>query len=117
MDSALGVVGARPKSQTEFLGHIDWFEDYLGKYPPPKYPFPIDQAMAAAGKSVFDKACASCHASARTGTRVPIAEVGTDRERLDTWSKEAAIKANRVVREFGLERKGLSPSRRRADPA
>ena len=38
---------------------------------------------------------------------MPIAEVGTDRERLDTWSKDAAIKANRVVREFGLELKGL----------
>jgi hypothetical protein len=107
MDSALGVVGARPKSQAEFLGHIDWFEDYLGKYPVPKYPFPIDQVRAAAGKSVFDQTCASCHASERTGTRVPIAEIGTDRERLDTWSKEAAIKANKVVREFGLERTGL----------
>lgn len=107
MDSALGVIGARPKSKAEFLGHIHWFEEYLGKYPPPKYPFPIDQAKAAAGKTVFDQACASCHASERTGTRVPIAEVGTDRERLDTWSKEAAIKANQVVRGFGLERKGL----------
>jgi len=117
MDSALGVIGARPKSQTEFLGHIDWFEDYLGKHPPPQYPFPIDQAKAAAGKSFFDKACASCHVSERTGTHVPTVEIGTDRERLDTWSKESVIKANRVVRDFGLERKGLSPSRRRADPA
>jgi hypothetical protein len=107
MDSALGVIGARPKSQTEFLGHIDWFEDYLGEYPPPQYPFPIDQAKAAAGKSVFDKTCASCHASERTGTLVPISEVGTDRKRLDTWSKDAAIKGNQVVRGFGLGRKGL----------
>jgi hypothetical protein len=38
---------------------------------------------------------------------VPVADVGTDRERLDTWSKEAAIKASQVVRDFGLERKGL----------
>jgi hypothetical protein len=81
------------------------------KYPPPKYPFLIDQARTAAGKSVFDKTCASCHASERTGTRVPIMEVGTDRERLDTWRKEAAIKTNRVVREFGLERKGLAEER------
>jgi hypothetical protein len=36
-----------------------------------------------------------------------VADVGTDRERLDTRSKEAAIKANQVVRDFGLERKGL----------
>ncbi|MGE3978436.1 MAG: c-type cytochrome, partial [Nitrospira sp.] len=67
----------------------------------------MDQIKATAGKAVFDQACASCHAGERTGTRVPIAEVGTDRERLDTWSQDAAIKANRVVGEFGLERKGL----------
>jgi hypothetical protein len=30
MDSALGVIGARLKSRTEFLEHVDWFEDYLG---------------------------------------------------------------------------------------
>jgi hypothetical protein len=36
MDSALGVIGARPKSRREFLGHIEWLENYLGTYPPPK---------------------------------------------------------------------------------
>ena len=107
MDSALGVIGARPKSQSEFSDHIAWFEGYLGKYPPPTYPFPIDQAKASTGKAVFEQACARCHASDRTGTRVPVAEVGTDRERLGTWSKDTAIKANEVVRDFGLERKGL----------
>jgi positive regulator of sigma E activity len=91
----------------EFLGHVDWFIEYLSTYLAPKYPFLIDQVKAAAGKTVFDHACATCHASERTGTRVPVADVGTDRERLDTWSKEAAIKANQVVRDFGLERKGL----------
>ena len=56
---------------------------------------------------MFDKSCAACHASERTGTRIPLAEVGTDRGRLDTWSKEAAIAANKVVRDMGIERKGL----------
>jgi hypothetical protein len=107
IDSALNVLGAAPKREDGFLGHIKWFEQYLGFHPPPKYPFPIDQAKASAGKAVFDHTCAKCHASERTGTRVPVAEVGTDRERLDTWSKDAAIKANQVVRDFELERKGL----------
>ena len=48
-----------------------------------------------------------CHASERTGTRVPVEEVGTDRERLKTWSKQAAIESNKVVRNFGIERRGL----------
>ena len=57
--------------------------------------FPVDAARAAAGKAVFDAHCATCHASERTGTRLPLADVGTDRSRLDTWSRDAAIKANR----------------------
>lgn len=107
IDSALGVLGAAPHDKEEFLRHITWFEDYLGSYPPPRYPFPIDQQKAAAGKLLFEKTCAHCHASERTGTRIPAEEVGTDRGRLDSWSKQAAIEANKVVREMGIERKGL----------
>lgn len=107
IDSALGVLGAAPHDKEEFLRHIAWFEDYLGSYPPPRYPFPIDQQKAAAGKPLFEKTCARCHTSERTGTRIPVEEVGTDRGRLDSWSKEAAIEANKVVRAMGIERKGL----------
>lgn len=107
IDSALGVLGATPHDKEEFLRHIAWFEEYLGSYPPPRYPFSIDHPKAEAGKFLFEKTCARCHASERTGTRVPVEEVGTDRERLGTWSKQAAIQANMVVREMGIERKGL----------
>jgi hypothetical protein len=107
IDSALGLLGAAPHDKAEFLEHIKWFEDYLGNYPAPKYPFPIDEQQAAAGLKVFDKTCASCHASERTGTRMPIDEIGTDPDRIATWNKEAAIKANEVVTDMGIERKGL----------
>ncbi|HET6674311.1 MAG TPA: hypothetical protein VFG71_03180 [Nitrospiraceae bacterium] len=107
IDSALGVLGAEPHNKEEFLEHIKWFEDYLGSYPAPTYPFSIDRRKAAAGKVLFDKACARCHASDRTGRRVPAEEVGTDRGRLETWSKKAAIEANRVVADMGIERRGL----------
>ena len=103
----MGLLGAAPRNRNEFLGHVKWMHEYLGALPAPKYPFPIDAQKAEAGKRVFDANCAQCHASARTGTRVPVDEVGTDRARLDTWSKEAAIAANKVVRDMGLERKGL----------
>ena len=36
-----------------------------------------------------------------------MAEVGTDRNRLDSWNKDAAVAANKVVSDMGLERKGL----------
>jgi hypothetical protein len=107
MDSALGVLGAPPANKADFLDQVKWLKDYLSALPPPKYPFPINPARAAAGMTVFDANCATCHASAKTGTPLPLADVGTDRGRLDSWNKGAAIKANKVVKDMGLERKGL----------
>ncbi len=107
IDSALGLMGAEPKNKSDFLGQIDWLVDYLKTKPAPKYPFPIDAGRAARGKPVFDAHCAACHASARTGTVIPLNEIGTDRGRIDTWGKQAAIEANRVVSDMGIQRKGL----------
>ena len=107
IDSALGLLAAGPHNKQDFLDQVAWLENYLGNLQAPKYPFPIDQAKASAGKAVFDQNCARCHASERTGTRVPVEEVGTDRERLRSWSKQAAIESNKIVRSFGIERKGL----------
>ncbi len=107
MDSALGVLGAPPADKADFLAQVQWLKDYMSELPPPKYPFPIDATRAAAGKPLFEANCAACHASERTGTPLLLTEVGTDRGRLDSWNKGAAIKANQVVREMGLERRGL----------
>jgi mono/diheme cytochrome c family protein len=106
-DSALGLLGARPKHMDEFLDHLKWLKDYLSAKPAPAYPFPMDRQKAAAGKPVFERQCARCHASERTGKPVPVDEVGTDRNRLETWSRDAAVAANRVVTGMGIERKGL----------
>jgi hypothetical protein len=107
IDSALGVLGAAPKDNDEFLGHIKWLQEYLSNLPPPKYPFPIDAARAEAGKAVFDQHCASCHASDKTGRRMPLAGIDTDKERIGTWNKSNAIAANQVVTKMGIIRKGL----------
>jgi hypothetical protein len=107
IDSALGLLGAPPHDKERFLAEVKWMHDFLSKRPAPKYPFAIDTAKAEAGKAVFEAQCARCHASSRTGTRIPLAEVGTDRNRLDSWNKDAAIAANQVVRDMGIERKGL----------
>ena len=107
IDSALGLLGAAPHNRQDFLDQVAWLEKYLGELAPPSYPFPINRELAKSGKAVFDQTCATCHASGRTGKRVPVEEVGTDPERLKTWSKQAAIDSNKKVRSFGIERRGL----------
>ena len=71
-------------------------ENYIESAPVPKYPFPIDQSLAAAGEPVYAAQCASCHApgGTRTGTIVPVEEVGTDRHRLDMWTPASAAAYN-----------------------
>jgi len=107
IDSALGLVGAAPKDNDEFLGQVQWLQDYLSAKKPPAYPLPIDAVKADAGKAVFQGECAGCHASDRTGARTPLQGIDTDPERMGTWNKDNARAANRIVSEFGIRRKGL----------
>ena len=74
---------------------------------PPPYPFPVDAGKVAQGKPLFEAQCAACHApdrDNRLGTVIPIAEIGTDRSRLDTWTKAAADGANQQVASLGITR-------------
>jgi mono/diheme cytochrome c family protein len=103
-DSALGIV---VEPQDDFEENMQWLEEYLRNLPPPKYPFPVDEKLAAAGKPVFERNCAACHASERTGKPVPVEEVGTDRNRLESWNKDAAIAANKTVNRLGVKRTGM----------
>jgi mono/diheme cytochrome c family protein len=107
IDSALGLLGARPKSNSEFLDEAKWLQEYLRQKAPPKYPFAIENTKMQAGKLVFDSICASCHMGEKTAKRMPLAGVGTDPGRMETWTKENAIAANKVVSGFGIQRKGL----------
>ena len=103
IDSALGL-GAPPTDQ--FVRDMEALDEWLKAMPPPEYPYAIDRTLAQQGEAVFERGCASCHGpeGARTGTVIPIDEIGTDRERLDTWSKEAADIANQTVADMGIER-------------
>lgn len=109
MDSALGILGAEPHDADEFLEHVQWLTDYARNTPPPRYPFPVDAAKSAAGKALFDQHCAGCHGrdSRRVGRPLPLAQVGTSPDRLQTWGKKYAQEANQVVEAMGLQRRGL----------
>jgi mono/diheme cytochrome c family protein len=68
-------------------------QEWLMEAPVAKYPFPIDTALAAKGKPVYDKECADCHAfgGKRTGTIIPAAETGTDTHRLAMWTQDSVV--------------------------
>jgi len=107
IDSALGLLGAGPSDNEKFLEEIRWLTKYLEEYPAPKFPVAVDEARAAAGKAVFDAQCARCHWSEKTGTVMPVREIGTDDERIKSWNKQAAIRSNETVRGLGITRRGL----------
>ncbi len=108
IDSALGL-GAPPGPA--FIARMEAIREYLRSKQPPAFPaaFGIDRARAAAGKPIFDRECGSCHGTNGRyfGKVIPIEEIGTDRERFDTWSQEHADATNRVAREMGVERKNM----------
>jgi cytochrome c5 len=84
--AAAMAIGATPK--TVILPSFQRVTDFLLTLKPAPYPFPINQVSAARGKSIFDQQCAGCHAfgAKDTGQVEDIAQIGTDRHRLDSFS-------------------------------
>jgi hypothetical protein len=100
--SAIGD-GATAKSVP--LSDLQKLQEWLGKLAPPKYPserFPINPTLAAAGKAIFDRECASCHApgGAQTGQVVPADRIGTDPHRVRMWTKQAAEAYNARYKQY-----------------
>jgi hypothetical protein len=108
IDSALGL-GAPPGPA--FIKRMKEIREYLRAKPPAPFPseFSINKDQAAAGKPIFDQYCGACHGwnGRYLGKVIPITEIGTDRERFDTWSQEDADATNRVAKEMGVERKNM----------
>ena len=104
VDRDLGESAAASSS----IGRI---QGYLSGLAPPKYPLPIDQALAKSGEAVFAAECASCHAASgnRTGTVISLEQVGTDRVRADAWTNVAAATYNGT---FGGKAWGFSSFRK-----
>ncbi|WP_017327316.1 hypothetical protein [Synechococcus sp. PCC 7336] len=88
LEGALGDGATQKSLDVEGIARV---EDYIRKVPPPAYPYAIDTQLAETGSLIFENSCASCHAfgGERTGTVIPVEEIGTDRHRLDMWTQEA----------------------------
>jgi len=98
--AAIGA-GATPRSlDVPSIGRIErWIQDLA---PPPFPPARIDRTLADAGRAIYAAECASCHdfGAARVGQVTPIAEIGTDRERLDSFSADLAREMNQIGRGY-----------------
>ena len=92
--AAIGA-GATPESlDVAALGRI---EEWILDLKPPAYPASrIDQTRAARGGMVYAGACASCHdfGAEKVGQVTPLAEIGTDPERLRSFTPEVAMRMN-----------------------
>jgi RoxA-like, cytochrome c-like len=125
IDSALGL-GAAPDKNSRLTYPVDWLDwefsrrawflkrmedldNFLSTVPPPQYPFAVDVKLAANGKLIYDKYCADCHdvGAPRTSKVIPIAEIGTDTNRMATWTQAAADQANAAVKSLGIIRPNL----------
>ena len=94
------ALGAGVTPVTVDHASIKRVRDWIWTLPPPKYPYPIDQALAAGGAGLYAQHCLSCHAGARfrdgvkEGTRVgqvvDIDDIRTDRHRLDSYTEDFA---------------------------
>ncbi|MXP65340.1 cytochrome c [Roseomonas sp. M0104] len=100
--SALGT-GALPLPG--FRARNEWLVAFLRDLPAPPFPEPVDAALAEAGRAIFVAQCAACHArgGARTGTAIPLDEIGTDPERARTWTAADAARMNRLTGLLGME--------------
>lgn len=86
-------------------------EDWLLDLAPPVYPYPINHDLAARGRPIYDRLCASCHGAngrdftgAEVGKVTPIADIGTDRHRLDSYSHALSVNQNLLYAGFPEER-------------
>src|SRR3954466_13565922 len=76
--------------------------NYIGSVPAPKYPLPVDSALAAIGGPLYKAQCAECHEAGgrRFSEVIPLEEIGTDRHRLDMWTAASATAYNAYGKDY-----------------
>jgi mono/diheme cytochrome c family protein len=92
------AIGAGVTPETVDHGAVERIAAWLQDLRPPASPYRPDQQAVERGKSVYLGACAACHGyndgdryvfeGAYLGKVTPIEQVGTDRNRLDSYTAE-----------------------------
>jgi hypothetical protein len=106
LSSAIGDGASRKSIHLPNLARI---EQWLLNVPPARYPFEVDTTLAEEGRSLYDRQCAQCHApgGARTGSIIPIEEIGTDRHRLDMWTEASPSTYNQFADGYAWDFNGF----------
>ncbi len=93
LSSAIGT-GATAESLP--IGQLEGVETWLRGLRAPAYPLEVDEQLAAQGEVSFAQHCADCHktSGSRSGSVIPLSEVGTDPARLEMWTQQAADRYN-----------------------
>ena len=94
--AAIGA-GATPKSLD--LAALDRIANWILDLKPPSYPPDrINAALANTGRPLYQQHCASCHdiGQPKVGQTIDIAEIGTDQERLNSFTPELAKMMNTI---------------------
>jgi processive rubber oxygenase RoxA-like protein/cbb3-type cytochrome c oxidase subunit III len=106
--AAMGTGITPPTGDRKSLKRV---ADWLRNLASPVYPFPINKALAAQGAPIYQKYCAECHGAdgknfrgEYAGKVVPIADIGTDRHRLDSYTYDVAVNQNLIFAGYGDER-------------
>jgi mono/diheme cytochrome c family protein len=93
------AIGAGASETSLDLPAMKRIEDWILDLKPPAFPHErIDSARAARGRAIFEQHCADCHefGGRRTGQAIALAEVGTDSERLNSFTAALAEKMNTI---------------------
>ncbi len=93
------AIGAGATETSLDLASLDRVANWALDLKPPAYPAArIDHAKVGRGAEVYRSACASCHAldGAAVGKVTPLSEVGTDPERLNSFTAALAEKMNTI---------------------
>src|ERR687891_2363745 len=106
--AAMGTGITPPTGDRRSLKRVaDWTRNLAA----PAYPFTINKDLAAQGAPIYKEYCAKCHGAdgkdfrgEDVGKVVPIADIGTDRARLDSYTYEVAVNQNMIFAGYGEER-------------
>ncbi len=94
--AAIGA-GATPESLD--LSSMTRIEEWLLDFKPPPFPsHQIDAARVITGTAIYQRECASCHewSGDKIGQVTTLEEIGTDRERVDSFTPELAKGMNTI---------------------